>query len=182
MKYIEADLFKGIVGNYSDKVTIIPHICNNVKKWGAGFVIPLANHFPEARSAFYDVDDPQLGNTVFVQADKVPVVVANMFAQDGVGPTLGVPPIRYDALQKCMDAVRDMAQHSLRECVIACPMFGAGLAGGDWEIISKMIFQTWSEAKIETQVYFLPEFLPKNLRAINVGTNADDMEIRIIPR
>lgn len=180
MKYVEEDLFKGIVGNYPDKVTIIPHICNNVKAWGAGFVIPLANHFPEARDAFYEVEDPQLGNATFIEARNVPVVIANMFAQDGIGYKNGVPPIRYEALQKCMDAVQAIAQHIQgqgKDVTIACPMFGAGLAGGDWEIISKMIFQTWSEAKIETQVYFTPQFLPKNLRAINVGT-----EIGIIPR
>lgn len=183
MKIEEGDLFKAIVANYQrDKcVTFIPHICNNVRAWGAGFVLPLAQHFPEAREAFYSEENPTLGKTQFVEAKNVPVVICNMFAQEGIGPDKdGVPPIRYDALQQCMSDVLWEALHLSDEGkfgVIAAPMFGAGLAGGDWEKISKLIYDQWSQHKVETTIYFLPQFLPRNLRVVNIGT-----EIKIIPR
>ena len=41
---------------------------------------------------------------------------------------------------------------------IACPMFGAGLAGGDWNTIEAMIKNTWGD--VDTTVYYLPQFLP----------------------
>lgn len=179
MKIIENNLFAAIINNYSNKVTLIPHICNNIKKWGAGFVVPLAQHFPEAREAFYAEKNPKLGETQFVEAKNVPVVICNMFAQEGIGPNEnGVPPIRYEALKDCMVSVINKAMQITTEgqqVVIAAPMFGAGLAGGDWEKISKLIYEHWSN--IETTIYFLPQLLPRNLRAINVGT-----EIKIIPR
>lgn len=183
MKIEEGDLFKGIIANYQrDKcVTFIPHICNNVRAWGAGFVVPLAQHFPEARDAFYSEENPTLGDTQFIQAKNVPVVICNMFAQDGIGPDKdGVPPIRYEALKDCMGRVLRKASEVClegKQVVIAAPMFGAGLAGGDWEQISKMIHDHWSSYNIETTIYFLPQFLPRNLRVVNVGT-----EIKIIPR
>jgi len=185
MKYIEANLFEGIIENYSDKITLIPHICNNVKKWGAGFVLPLARHFPEARASFFNVDDPKLGETSLVQAKNVPVIIANMFAQDGIGIKNGIPPIRYEALQKCMNTIQLLCiqlQKEGKKVTIACPMFGAGLAGGDWNVISEMIFKTWSEKNIDTEIYFIPELLPKNLRVINIGVKSDDVELRIVPR
>ena len=170
MNYIEGDLFKGIVANYLDKITLVPHITNNVKRWGAGFVIPLANHFPEARVAFFDVE-PVLGNTQFVQAKNVPVIICNMFAQDGVGPASdGTPPIRYNHLQTCMCQVRDLAkklQGEGKEVVIACPMFGSGLSGGNPDKISEMIFSIWSECGIKTDVYYLPQFLPQGFKIPN---------------
>lgn len=174
MNYIEGDLFKGIVANYSDKITLVPHITNNVKKWGAGFVIPLAAHFPEARAAFFDAEPAVkgvLGNTQFVQAHNVPVIICNMFAQEGVGiANDGKPPIRYNHLQTCMYQVRGLAkqlQSEGKEVVISCPMFGSGLSGGNPDTIAEMIFNIWSECGINTDIYYLPQFLPQGFKIPN---------------
>lgn len=177
MKYVEEDLFVGIAKN-TEKLTFIPHICNNVNAWGAGFVLPLAEHFPEAREAFYEIKNPVLGETQFVPADNTPVFICNMFAQDGVASETNKTPIKYDALEKCMIDVQEMALRlDQNDSIIACPLFGAGLAGGDWEIISGMINSIWSSKGIDVEVYFLPQYLPKNLRAIKVGN-----DLTIIPR
>jgi O-acetyl-ADP-ribose deacetylase (regulator of RNase III) len=171
MKYIEGDLFK-FVPQDSDEHVIIAHVCNSIGAWGAGFVIPLAQHYPEARRVYKEAfanNDPfaQLGWTQFVNQDKI--IIANMIAQEGVGPSFCEvtgkmqPPIRYASLQQCMFAVRDNALKLMEEgkkVRIAAPMFGSGLAGGDWNIIENMIKLTWE--KIDTTVYYLPQFLPSN--------------------
>jgi len=70
IKYIEKDLFEGIK-DHKDCVIFIPHITNNIKKWGAGFVLPLAKHFPEARRAFFSLNNPKLGEVQFVSCDPL---------------------------------------------------------------------------------------------------------------
>jgi hypothetical protein len=193
MKYIEGDLFAGITANYAEVTTVIPHICNNVRAWGAGFVIPLAQHFPEAKMKFYECDNPKLGDVQFAYADNVPVVVCNMFAQDGVGPKAdGTPPIQYDALSSCMQKVYEKVSELRKQgksVKIASPMFGAGLAGGDWTKIESMILENWDEPfmkeGVETDVYFLQAFVPKTHQVVKLAgviamvPNKDAMKARI---
>jgi O-acetyl-ADP-ribose deacetylase (regulator of RNase III) len=165
MKYIEGDLFNH-VPNDSDEVVIIAHVCNDIGAWGAGFVVPLGRKYPSARESYMSMTERNLGEVMFVpMAEKV--VVANMIGQEGVGPKFDgnkmIPPIRYDALKQCMHHVHDMAkllQQQGKKVRIACPMFGAGLAGGDWNTIAIMIGLIWSEMGIETNIYYLPQFLP----------------------
>jgi hypothetical protein len=125
LNYVEGDLFKGIQGKPG--TILIPHICNDLGGWGAGFVIPLGRTFPSAAScykAWYlgtEVSDRvtflpdskfRLGRTQVVNVQirdgglskmEVPkIVVFNMIAQDGYGPGRVV---RYNALAHCMDEV-----------------------------------------------------------------------------
>lgn len=53
IKYVDGDLFKSIDGNHEKETIIIPHIVNSKKGWGAGFVVPLANAYPETRDSFF---------------------------------------------------------------------------------------------------------------------------------
>lgn len=169
MKYVEGDLFNHVPAK-DDTLTIVAHVCNNIGAWGAGFVVPLGRRYPNAKQLYHEASgDLKLGWTQFVTSDDGKVIVANMVAQDGVGPTFDendklIPPIRYDALQACIFAVASTAklyQQEGKKVRIACPMFGAGLAGGDWPTIEKMIQETWSDMGIETTVYYLPQFLPQ---------------------
>lgn len=167
MKYVKGDLFDHVSDAPEGVVTIIPHIVNNVGAWGAGFVLPLAKKYPKARAAYFMVDEWKLGSIQLVATDDSEMVfVANMVGQEGIGKKDGVPPIRYEELKKCMYAVRDAAkaiQIAGKEVRIMCPMFGAGLAGGDWNTIALMIFLLWSEEGIDTTVFFLPGNLPEGI-------------------
>jgi len=93
-----------------------------------------------------------------------------MFAQDGIYSTHNKKPIRYDSLKDCMLKIAyyisDLQEKS--KVVISAPMFGSGLAGGDWQIIEKMIKEIWSS--IDVIVYFTK--LPKGYekRQINSET------------
>lgn len=161
--YIEGDLFAGIIPNYeAGIITLIPHVVNDVHVFGAGFVIPLARQFPIAKSIFLAEGNPVLGTTQFVEASNLPVIICNMFGQHGVGfDRDNKPPIRYDAIKKCMYQVKDKALELQKEgkVQIATCLFGSGLAGGDETIIATMVTEIWAE--IETRVYYLPKFLPK---------------------
>ncbi len=124
-----------------------------------------------------------LGETQFVTVEEPfdpvvkpkLVVVANMVAQ-----TLGGKrPLSYAHLAECMLELANHC-HSLRNYVlnqplykrffpegaslrIAAPMFGSGLAGGDWNFIERLIEDCWLRNGIEEiTVYYLKQYLPAN--------------------
>jgi hypothetical protein len=160
IKYIEGDLFAGVEN--SKKNIIIPHVVNNRRVWGAGFVIPLGRKYPLAMNEYLswsndDILPFELG-TQFVKVKEDPIViVANMLAQ-GLGENRR--PLYYQHLVHCMQQVAGVAIH--RNADIVCPLFGSGLAGGDWRFIQELIVDLWIDADIDVTVYYLRNSLPKN--------------------
>jgi hypothetical protein len=155
--YVGGDLFAAIKNSHDS--IIIPHVCNNIGAWGAGFVIPLAKAFPSAREEYLkwyqEGKDFKLGEIQKVILDNHCII--NMVAQQGVG---GQRPLKYPALGKCIEAVRDVIKSSFVGAIHA-PMFGAGLAGGDWNFIEQMIYDGWVGYGIPTTIYYLPGQTPQ---------------------
>lgn len=160
INYIEGDLFAA-VANTSEK-TIICHVVNSKGAWGAGFVVPLAKHYPTSREQYLSWfqgrynDQPipfKLGNVQFVNIGNV--TIANMLAQ-----TLGGSrPLYYNHLVSCMEEVGEAALNANAE--IVCPLFGSGLAQGRWEFIEELIYDCWIRDKnIKTTIYYLPGQTP----------------------
>jgi O-acetyl-ADP-ribose deacetylase (regulator of RNase III) len=74
-----------------------------------------------------------------------------MIAQHGIThDALGVPPIRYDALEDCLTNVKHTIDH-LGKSSVHMPRIGCGLAGGKWGTIEPIIERTLLD--IETYVY-----------------------------
>lgn len=115
---------------------IVPHVCNNENKWGAGFVLALSKKWKQPEIAYRMQKDYTLGNVQFVRVEN-DIIVANMVAQNGVIHVNGIPPIRYDALKTALIKVNQMAIET--NSTIHCPKFGAGLSGGRWDIIEEII-------------------------------------------
>jgi O-acetyl-ADP-ribose deacetylase (regulator of RNase III) len=138
---------------------IIPHVCNDLGGWGAGFVLALSAKWKEPQQAYLRESAYVLGSTTIVEVEPN-ISVANMIAQHGIGKRLNnfegiinaVPPIRYDALRECLIAVNYVAVQT--GATLHCPRFGAGLAGGDWGTIEKMIEEVIT---VDVYVYDLPE-------------------------
>ena len=101
-----------------------------------------AKRYPEAEAeyrAWYrrKTDPPfALGQVQFVEV-AAQVWVANMIGQHGIGRRGPTPPIRYDALRECLGRVRAFAHEHKAD--IQMPRIGCGLAGGEWEIVSKIV-------------------------------------------
>lgn len=137
---------------------IIAHICNDCVpgKWGAGFVLALSRRWkqPEMEYRRWSVsNDPKepfvLGTVQFIQVTP-DIVVANMVAQHGVGSG-GTPPIRYEALERCLNKVAGYAVE--HEASVHGPKFGSGLAGGNWGAIEKIISDTIIANNINVTIY-----------------------------
>jgi len=156
LHYVTGDATKpgGTVG----MVKIIPHVCNSLGKWGAGFVLAVSKAYPDAEKAYRDATSYDLGTVQFVECGG-DIVVANMIAQWGIRPVKdgskeGCPPLRYSALFETMEKVAKWAESSGKKCEIHAPKFGAGLAGGNWRAIEAFIKQLWSG--FEVYIYTPP--------------------------
>ena len=137
--YVKGDVTA--IGGFEPKLII--HVCNNVGAWGAGFVLALSRKWKEPEYYYRRRRRHRLGDVQFVQVNDH-ITVVNMIAQV-LGDKRGVN-IRYMALRQCLYGIRDYAINN--NCTIHAPRFGAGLAGGDWKIIEKMINQILSDVKV----------------------------------
>lgn len=177
ISYIEGDLFK-LEGATGNDTILIPHVCNDSGAWGAGFVVPLGQKYPmtmNAYTAWYKGQATRhdlivypgginfrLGaaQVITVQPDKGDeprVVVCNMIAQHKTG---GLRPLRYNALAACMDQVATEAKNSHENPQIRAPLFGAGLAGGNWDFIEKLIEDSWLARGLPVSIFYMRDRLP----------------------
>ena len=160
MKYVEGNLIDLAKKGEFDVIT---HGCNCFCTMGAGLAVEMAKNFECHK---FPMEDPQykgdinkLGtidykhqmvipimqkihvNGVEVEAPNFgghPLVVANSYTQYYYGRIYtdgATPPVDYDAITLCMRKIN----HLFPEKRIGLPLIGAGLAGGDWNIIEKII-------------------------------------------
>lgn len=138
--YRKGNLFKNLP---EDKNVLIIHVCNNKGGWGKGFVISLSSFSPRPENFYrkrYKEGGCQLGQVQFVKLNNI--YVANMIAQNGYKTSFNPIPLKYDALKECLIKVKEFGE-SINADIYA-PRFGAGLAGGDWVEIEKIIKDTFS--------------------------------------
>jgi hypothetical protein len=145
IKYINGDAIS-VAKIISTRTPVcIPHVCNDEGKWGAGFVIALSNEWPagsdESPEDAYHNTQPLLG-TVSYSNPVDGICVANMVAQHGTGGW--VRRIHYGMLAHCMEIVNNRFTDKSH---FICPQFGAGLGGGDWEVIEELIEGIWCKTR-----------------------------------
>ncbi len=138
---------------------IIAHCCNDTGFWNAGFVRALSERFhqPERdyrRWARGLAPVPfRLGEVQFVRVQPG-LCVANIIGQSGIRSASNPTPIRYDSLREGLARVRVIALED--DASVHMPRMGAGLAGGDWQIISTIIEDELCSDGVNVTVYDLP--------------------------
>lgn len=131
---------------------VIPHIVNNIGKWGKGFVLAVSKRWKgpaQLYRAWHKAGSDDgvpfaLGEVQFVQVEP-DLWIANMVAQEGIGMANG-PPIRYEALEKCLVKVAAFAKD--KGASLHGPRFGSGLAGGQWSRIEQLINTHWTDLNV----------------------------------
>lgn len=131
-----------------DGQKFIIHIVNDIGKWGAGFVLAISKRWTEPeieyKKWYRQRNELELGKVQFVQVESG-IIVANMVAQHGTGQQNG-PPIRYGALETCL---RTVAERARKEgASVHGPRFGAGLSGGDWATIEKLVQENLNDLNV----------------------------------
>lgn len=139
----------------SDGNKIIAHICNDIGGWGKGFVTAISKKWkqPEAeyRRWYREGKDFSLGEMQIVEVEK-DIWISNMIAQHKIiSQTKGISPIRYEAVEKCLEKLTFAALKLNAE--VHMPRIGCGLAGGKWDEIEPIIEKTLVRNNIQVYVY-----------------------------
>ncbi len=135
---------------------IIAHICNDLGGWGKGFVSAISKRWKEPESSYRkwhrerSKNDFGLGNIQIIQVDKF-IYVCNMIAQRGMKTGSNGVPIRYEAVNKCLEKLSDVAKEL--NASVHMPRIGCGLAGGKWEKIAPIIEENLIKKEVDTVVY-----------------------------
>jgi O-acetyl-ADP-ribose deacetylase (regulator of RNase III) len=138
---------------------IIIHVCNDIGRWSKGFVLALTRRWPQPEEQFRQwyadraQNDFALGAVQFVQVAP-DLWVANMIGQHLIINTAAGPPIRYEALEQCLEKVATKAREL--NASLHMPRIGCGLAGGTWDRVEPLIQRKLIDAGLEAHVYDLP--------------------------
>lgn len=132
IKYIDGDLVKD-AHNYD----VIAHGANCFCTMGSGIAPQIKHKFPEAYAvdcATTKGDESKLGTITHTVTQNTPIVV-NIYSQFGYSRQHGKMDLDYDALRLGLRAMRNKFSGK----TFGMPKIGAGLAGGDWDVIEKII-------------------------------------------
>ena len=149
MRIMQGDLIKLAQEGQFD---IIAHGCNCFCQMGAGIAKTIKSTFPEAYKAdclTVKGDKDKLGTcsfaTVKVIEDNCDIV--NAYTQyNWKGKN---PKVDYDSVRKCMKWIKQKYTGKR----IGLPKIGAGLAGGDWNIIQKIICEELADENVTIVIF-----------------------------
>lgn len=140
IKYLQGNLLDVDSG-------VIAHGCNAQGVMGSGVAKFVRDKYPEAYKKYnqfcVDTDDNILGSIVWY-APKSDLYIANCITQEyfGAGPSRYVS---YDAIDVSFALINDKLK-VLPKKTLHIPKIGAGLGGGNWDIISSIIENNITEA------------------------------------
>lgn len=136
----------------------IPHVCNNIDAFGAGFAAQVADKYPIVKADYHMLGKTflknNMGHAQFIKAfedtkHRHKLFFVNMIAQNGLINKSNPRPLNYVGLVKAMLSVSNYIQNqtgfsnNTENVEIHCPKFGSGLAGGNWHFISDLIEDIW---------------------------------------
>ncbi len=141
-----------------DGKKVVVHICNDLGKWGKGFVLAISKKWPEPereyKAAFSGGKSLTLGEVQFVPVDTH-ITIANIIGQHGIKRKASAketaPPIRYLAVKQGLEKVAQYTKDN--NASVHMPRIGCGLAGGKWPQIEAIIKETLCDTGTLVTVY-----------------------------
>lgn len=128
IEYIKGDIFE-------TEHKYILHGCNAQGVMGAGVAKAIKQTYPFAYETYrksYENDGLELGQVQIVKCRNRTII--NAITQKNYGRD-GLRYVSYDAISNCFAALEEILYGE----TIAMPKIGAGLAGGNWNIIEAII-------------------------------------------
>jgi O-acetyl-ADP-ribose deacetylase (regulator of RNase III) len=135
MKYVDGDLIE-LANN--GEFDVIGHGCNCFCTMGKGLAVSMKKAYPEIVMADHCTKKGDRGKLgTFTHVDYGDLIVLNLYTQYDYALKYGDDLVfaNYDAIRNCMKGIKK--RYSGKR--IGLPLIGAGLGGGDWNIISKII-------------------------------------------
>lgn len=151
INYIKGDATKPIGEGHK----IIAHVCNDIGKWGKGFVLAISKKWKKPELEYKELFDTYkiaLGSIFEYQVED-DISVVNMIAQNGIQSNINPIPLNYEMLELCLDKLVVIAIKS--NSSIHMPKIGCGLAGGEWSKVEKLILNKLCNKNIDVYVYEL---------------------------
>lgn len=153
MKYIEGDIREATE-------TFIAHGCNSQGVMGSGVALAIKNKWPKAfeqyRSDLLD-NKAAFGDCSFcdISTDDGEKYIMNLITQDQYGTEKR--QVNYAAIVSSLTHAISIANldYEIGVDQIAIPKIGAGLGGGDWDIIETILKDFEEFYGIEFTVYFI---------------------------
>ncbi|MBO0699540.1 MAG: Appr-1-p processing protein [Zavarzinella sp.] len=135
---------------------IICHVCNDIGKWGAGFVLAVSRRWPQPEASYREWYAGRDGNGFGLGAVQFVQVapdhwVANLVGQHGIRTAKGQSPVRYDAIAEGLRRVGEKAIELGSS--VHMPRIGCGLAGGSWDRIEPLIQAALTDRGVPVTVY-----------------------------
>lgn len=159
-KYKIGDLIKAA---QNGEVNVIAHGCNCFVTMGSGIAPLIKAAFPEMYDADLNTvpgDRAKLGTCSVAFINDGSLTGFNLYSQYGYNRRKhGLRDLDYNALYDSMvemkKALQGLYGGSMDKYKIGFPKIGAGLAGGDWNVIEAMIKSVFHDCDVT--VYVLPE-------------------------
>lgn len=137
IQYIQGDIFAH--NEFIPGPRFILHQCNNKGGWGRGFVLEISKRWAEPERVYRERNSYPLGDFDIVKVEDDPkTYIVNIIGQEGYGNSArtGIIYTRLEALEK---AFKELSGILPENAIVHCPKLGAGLAGGDWNEIAKLL-------------------------------------------
>lgn len=136
-------MFKVVTGNLLNETRgILVHGVNCQGAMGAGIALEVKKRYPKAYESYIAFGERNgwhpnllLGQVDFVQISDE-LFIANAFIQASYGRS-DFRYVSYDAVDECFSRIKQYAIY--RELPVKYPRIGAGLANGNWDIVSAII-------------------------------------------
>jgi O-acetyl-ADP-ribose deacetylase (regulator of RNase III) len=151
--YLEGDLIEFAKQNYFHAIA---HGCNCQSTMGAGIAVQMSKEFGADRMTM-ELSGPDINKlgcidfkTVNLRTpdfNEFKLTIINAYTQNfyGLNHADGVRmPLDYEVLTLCMRKINN----TFTGWSIGMPMIGAGLAGGDWNIIERIINKELSDMEV----------------------------------
>jgi O-acetyl-ADP-ribose deacetylase (regulator of RNase III) len=118
------------------KENIIVHQVNELGVMGAGLALQIKNKYPEVYTKYKAVANKEcLGKIQMIKIGENKYI-CNMFSQRGISRTHKTTD--YELMELCMSKLSKYSKE--KNLTIAIPYkIGCGLAGGDWNTVTKII-------------------------------------------
>ena len=139
---------------------IIPHICNNVNVFGAGFCDQINREFPSVKTNYHLLGKNFLiknpGYVQFNDIDREPstnkrLIIASMIAQNGLKNKQNNRPLNYAYLVKSMVLVKKFILqnfNSENKVIIYFPKSSGISTGANWKFIEYLIEDIWKDISV----------------------------------
>ncbi|BAV05609.1 O-acetyl-ADP-ribose deacetylase (regulator of RNase III), contains Macro domain [Filimonas lacunae] len=139
----------------ADGNKLIVHICNDMGRWGKGFVLAISKKWKspekEFKAWYKSGNGYELGAVQFVQVEA-DIWIANVIGQHSIyKDEEGMPPIRYNAIATGLEQVGAFAVEI--NASVHMPRIGCGLAGGTWDKIEPLIESGICNKTVPVTVY-----------------------------